>query len=456
MKKILFISFCLLTINVWGQTATFDITTYSAPKGWKKQSTQNAIQFIRQDSAKGAYCLITLYKSVPGPSTSKDNFDMAWASLVKEVMKVTTPPTMQAPSTENGWEAQSGYAPFESDGSKGIALLVSTSGYQKMVNILILTNTDIYQQEMTSFLESVNFKKPAATNQPDTPPKTIVAATGADGFAFSTTNFDDGWTSTVQSDWVEVKKGNCKVLLHYPKQGTIFPADPEPLTNAAWNILVAPRFTKLKNYKTSYINTYDRVYLASGFATENGSGQEVYIVFFRQGQTGWIEIDCPDKNTFIQQFKFNPDNIRWDSESSLMEPLARMVNYNKFAIAASDFKGSWTSDFTGMQQLYNIYTGNYAGMNVNQSSQTFQFGTGNTYNWNILAVNGMVGNSKVSQAKSAGKFSVLNNWQISFSNIEGKPKTYNAFFSCIKGARLLHMLDAQYPGSGVYTVFGKK
>jgi len=133
-----------------------------------------------------------------------------------------------------------------------------------------------------------------------------------------------------------------------------------------------------------------------------------------------------------------------------------MTSYNKFAVAASDFKGIWTSDFTGVQQLYNVYSGQYAGMNINQSSQTFQFGAGNTYNWKILAVNGMVGAVKYGQAKSAGKFSVPNNWQIQFSDIEGKPKKYNAYFSCIKGARLLMLLDAQYPGSGIYTAFGQQ
>jgi hypothetical protein len=68
----------------------------------------------------------------------------------------------------------------------------------------------------------------------------------------------------------------------------------------------------------------------------------------------------------------------------------------------------------------------------------------------------MVGDAKFAQVKSAGKFTVLNNWQIKFSEIERKPRTYNAYFSCIKGARLLHLLDAQTPSSGIYTVYGKK
>ena len=95
-------------------------------------------------------------------------------------------------------------------------------------------------------------------------------------------------------------------------------------------------------------------------------------------------------------------------------------------------------------------------MNMHQSSQTFEFGAGNTYNWKLLVVSGTTGNTKYANVKSSGKFSVLNNWQISFSDIEGKPKKYDAYFACIKGARLLMMNNAEYPGSGIFQAYGKK
>ncbi len=442
MKKLISICYLLFAVIILhAQQQTFDITTYTPPKAWKKQATESSIQFSKEDATTGTYCIIMLMKAIPGTENSKENFDAAWQTLVKEMVTVSSSPEMQAVSAENEWEVQSGYAPFESEGQKGIALLVTSTGYQKMVNIIILTNTHAYEKDMTTFLESVSFKKQlTSSNKPTTNPKVttppaVVAKN--DSYTFTTTNFDDGWTSTVQEDWVEVKKGATKVLIHYPKDGTIFPADPDVLTNAAWNILVAPRYSNLKNYKTSYISTYDRPYLGMGYATENISGKQVFILFFRQGSTGWLEIVSPDKNAFIQQYKFDPETIRWDSETDLLKSVAAMVSYNKFAIGRNDFKGTWTSDFTGVQQLYHVYTGNYAGMNINQSKETFQFTPGNNYKWVLLAVNGMVGNIKHAQVKSTGKFNVLNNWQIKFSDIEGKPKTYDVYFSCIKEARVL-------------------
>ncbi|MBK6938016.1 MAG: hypothetical protein IPH18_14900 [Chitinophagaceae bacterium] len=234
MKKIsLLFPFVLSVLFSYAQTETFDITMYKAPKGWKKEKSESAIQFSKEEAAKGTYCMISLLKSVPGTTNSKENFEAAWETVVKGMVNVTTEPEMQTPNSENGWEAQSGYGSFEMEGNKGIVLLVTSTGFEKMVNIIILTNSDVYEKEMTAFLESVSFKKtnPVATKPATNPTKPVQPATTSakkDGFAYNTTNFDDGWTSTVQEDWVEVKKGNIKVLLHYPKEGTIFPADPEP------------------------------------------------------------------------------------------------------------------------------------------------------------------------------------------------------------------------------------
>jgi Lipocalin-like domain len=171
MKNIIAILLTLSVITAAAQSETFDLVTYSPPKGWKKHPAESAIQFIKEDTAKGIYCVITLYKAVPGTANSKENFDLAWASLVKEMVTVSAAPEMQPPATENGWEAQSGYAAFEKDGTKGIVILATSTSFEKMGNIIILTNTDVYEKEMTGFLESISFKKPEAVTQP-TPPAT--------------------------------------------------------------------------------------------------------------------------------------------------------------------------------------------------------------------------------------------------------------------------------------------
>lgn len=462
MKKILYIFFFFITmatilspIEVFAQKETFDLIIYSAPGGWEKEIKENVIAYSFIDRKKMTWCQIGIYKSTISKGSIEQDFDSEWEELIKKPNNKEPQDPRNAVKETGGWQIKTGRGKFTFNNTRPIAVLTTMSGYNRCVSIVATTNSLDYMPAIEHLLASVEMKNTSTdtpvqqqTTQSDTQP----VSNGK--FTFTSTNFDDGWTSTIQNDWVEVTKGTLKVLLHYPKEGTIFPADPDVLTNAAWNILVAPRYSNLKNYKTSYIATSDRPYLGMGYAIENATGKNVFIVFFHQGYTGWLEFIAPDKNSFIQQYKFDPEAIQWDSNTELMISLVNMTGYNKFAVAASDLKGKWTSDFTGIQQLYNVYTGQYAGMNINQSNEEFIFNAGNSYTWKLLAVNGVIGNVKAVEVKSAGQFTVPNNWQIYFSKIESSARTFHAFWSCIKGARLLNLLDANAPGSGIYTKYG--
>lgn len=145
---------------------TFDIASFRAPKGWDKQVGQDAIQF--STSEKDNYCLVTLFKSLPSIGSPKENFDAAWATIVKEAVTVSTAPQMFDSDPKGEWLLAGGFAPFEKDGAKGVAVLYTASGYGKMVNALVLTNTQAYEAVLTAFLESISFKKPEV----ETPPQT--------------------------------------------------------------------------------------------------------------------------------------------------------------------------------------------------------------------------------------------------------------------------------------------
>jgi hypothetical protein len=480
MKILITLVVVLCGINSFAQQQSFDLTSFTAPQGWKKETKENIVAYTITDKKKNTWCQIQVVKSTISQGGIDEDFASEWQHLIVANYPVKDTPNIYEVQEAEGWKVKGGGGKFTFNNKDAMAMLTTMSGYNRCVSIITLTNTQDYVAQIESFMASVSFSKPntAADNTAGT--TTIATATDVPdqtaapaGFAFSTTNFDDGWTSVVKEDWVEVSKGNIKVLLHYPKAGTIFPADPEPMTNAAWNILVAPRYSNLKNYKTAYVEDFNRPYFGMGYADEIKTGKNVFIVFFRRGGD-WIEVVSPDKNSFTQEFGFDATSIRWGAISQYMggwvvdnsqgntvnadhgifDKLDNMANRNKFAVAPGDFKGKWTSDYTGVQQLYNVYTGNYAGMNMNQSNEEFVFGAQSTYNWKFLAVNGMVGNAKVSQAKSSGNLTVPNNWQVHFTMIETRARTYHAHWSCMKGARILNLLDADFPGSGIYTKYG--
>jgi hypothetical protein len=150
----------LFTTSYLAQTVdTFDISTFRTPKGWTKQAGRDAVQFSIED--KDSFCLVTLYKSVPGLGSPKQNFDAAWSTIVSEAVAVSDSPQMGEAETRGDWQILGGFAPFEKSGAKGVALLYTASGYGLMVNALVLTNSQAFEPAVTSFLESISFKKPA-------------------------------------------------------------------------------------------------------------------------------------------------------------------------------------------------------------------------------------------------------------------------------------------------------
>ncbi len=423
---------------------TFDLATYSSPKGWKKETTEAAVQFVHQDSSRNIYCIIMLMKSLPGTSVSKDNFNNAWETVVKEIVTPTTSPELQPPAIENGWELQSGTAPFEKDGEKGAVLLVTATANEKMVNAIILTNSDAYEKNISGFLGSITLAKPTAS--PQTTGEKIqpvnaeqkTTATPQTGFAFTTTNFDDGWTSVEKADWVEVTKGKSKVLLHYPTDGIkAANTDQDVMCNAAWNYLVAPRYRNIQDYKIGPgVLDWERPYYAEASLTDNATGKTVFVVLFKKA-SGWMEFIMPNKQAFIETFGVDIAKIDYYVDSKVWDQMKRMANYNKFAVALADFTGKWNNRFSNNTYYANAYTGASAGMSTYSSSQVYEFFSGSKYKWNLVAANTYGGASQFAGAKGAGTFKVVNNWQIYFSDIEGKPKTYNAYFSCVKGGRIL-------------------
>lgn len=425
---------------------TFDIASFRSPKGWNKRVSESSALISIEDKVKGAYCLLTLFKSVPSTGSPREDFDAAWQTLVKGLVNVTGAPQMQAPMKEKGWDVQSGLAPFEKDGNKGVALLVTSSGSGRMMNLLILTNTEEYQQEIETFLESITLKKPEAKAPASAPPAKQAASppASARGYAFTTTRFDDGWTSVVQEDWVQVTKGDTRVLLHYPNKSvdTYNSVLLDGLKNA-WNLLVAPRYG-IAGGEVAFrpINGFEPIEFAEAAAIEKASGKPVYVVLFKlnhsNGGGRYMEFITPDKSAFEQEFgPYHETSYGW-------EKMVKMAGYNKFGVAAADLKGKWTTGYAGFLQYADARTGASAGANTHSSAENFVFGPGDAYRWDIGVASGFVGSIKFQSAKSSGKFSVPGVWKVAFSDIEGKPRTYDARFSCIKGARILWLGDTAY------------
>lgn len=446
MKKIIFFFiFCSSATITFAQKETFDLATYIPPKGWKKEVKKNSYtSYTITNKQKKNYCQIFIMLSTTSKGGIKEDFESEWQSLVVSPYGVTDAPQLSEPTSEGGWQAEVGMAPFTFNNAKSFAMLTTMSGYNKTVSIVTVTNSQDYIPTIQKFIASVVMKKPATDNSSINNPvsKPTIQPVGNGKFAFTTTNFDDGWTSTVQEDWVQVTKGNIKILVHYPnKKADAYNSVLLDGLKNAWDVLIAPKYSSATNMEFKSSGSWESIEFAEADMVEKTTGKTVHVVFFKKnfssGAGKYIEFITPNKKAFEQEFGTYENLSANFGTGPGWDKMANMASYNKFAVAASDLQGKWTSDFSGAIQYVNAYTGFDAGMDTHASNENFQMGPGNSYKWDLGVASGQVGNIKFQSRKSSGKFSMTGNWQVNFSDIEGRPRTYNVYFSCIKGLRIL-------------------
>ena len=171
MKRSTLIVFCVLFFSIRAVCQTsdiFDISTFQPPKGWNRQAGADAVRFSIENG--DSFCLIMLFKSVPALQSPTESFDAAWATIIKEAVTVSAAPQIFPPDRKGEWQVTGGFAPFEKDGQKGVAILYTATGYGTMVNALVLTNTQAYESTLKAFLDSITFKRPAVETAPQPVP----------------------------------------------------------------------------------------------------------------------------------------------------------------------------------------------------------------------------------------------------------------------------------------------
>jgi hypothetical protein len=444
LSAIFFVLFC--SAIPAQQPEKFDISTFKVPKGWQKQISTNAVQ-IGTDGEKGV-CLITLFKAIPAGDNSKANFEASWDTIVKETVKLTAKRETQPSSVENGWTIESGFAPYESDGNKGLVMLTTLSGNQKAVNVMILMNSGAYQKEIEGFFASLDLPKITAAKEltnTTTKQNTAVNAPPTaknSGFHFTSTNFDDGWTAIEQEDFVRVTKGNIAVLIHYPnKSADAYNSVLKDGLSNAWNTLVAPRYSNAKNMEIKPIQSWESIAFMEADVTDRASGKNVHVVLFKKhlskGNGRYLEFITNTKADFEREFgAYHNDEFGWDK-------LVNMQNRNKFAITAQDLVGKWsTSDYASLTYYY-VNGGGNAGSTATSTADSFTFANSTTYSSDSAQADGVVGNQRFSRQVYKGSFSV-SDWSISMTNrFRGQTEKFQCQFEAVKGGRVLLLTDSQ-------------
>lgn len=457
--RYLFVVVIMMALHstVLGQQQTYDLVTYLEPKGWTKEVKKNIITYTKIDEARKTWCVIGVVKSTTSKGSIEADLESEWTELV---VKQYHADSMQATETMEGegWKVKSASGKFMMNESPNAVILTTFSGYNRCVSILATTNSQQFLDAITDFVGNVDLKIPESSTPLSQNVGSLPTTNGnpgsSTGFRFTTSNFDDGWTAVEEADWVRVTKGNITVLLHYAKAGTVIAADPEPHTNNAWNILVAPRYSNLRNYKVaSPPLDHQRGYLGAGDLTDNQTGRQVYVALFRKGSSNWLEVITPDKASFVAAFGADVDQIRWDTDSEIWNPLLQLFNYNKFAVAASDLTGKWASWSGSSVQYVNVYTGLDAGIGHAQSSNEIVFNANGTYNREYKGVSGSPGTGNKYYGEKNNGNAIVSNWEIQLTNaFKGETHAFSAHFEAVKGGRILHLYRGNIEDMHLYRV----
>lgn len=428
-------------------TKKYDILSFPIPA--KLQLIEEGKRLVYQVKEGNSFCQVHIWPAQQGSADPQANFKTDWDYFAGNPYKIGEPKEKQT-EKQNGWEVVTGVGVAEVE---GMPFIISVSTFtQGNISWCAITqfNDEKYTADIDRFLASIqaDAKKMKGTNNNPIISNTIINNNQpvSNGFHFTTTNFDDGWVAVPKEDWVETTKGNIKALIHYPNKVTDeYMSDGDLKLKTAWNNLVAPRYSNASNlfFKDGdlYFTLPD---YASAEMTDLATGKKLYVVLFKtqyyNGSGQYVEIIAPSQWAFEQEF----GNYETNKANKTWSALDKLQGRNKFAVAPSDLKGTWTSDFGAAISYVYVSTGLSAGMDTHASAESFQFFSGGKYEWNLSVANGMVGNIRFQSAKSTGNVTVPDNWHIKFSDIERKPRTYDAMFSCIKGLRILWLDGKAY------------
>jgi hypothetical protein len=366
--------------------------------------------------------MIMIYASGESSGNAKSDFEGDWQQFIAGQLGIKGKPELEPIAKKDGWEVVSGGAAFENEIGPSAVILRTYSGFGKTFSAAAIFNSQDSLPAIEAFASSIKLKT--------TGPGKQVNATAAkqDGYTFATSNFDDGWNAAINSDWVEVTKGDTTVLLHYGI--TITDEMRQDLSNSYWNKIAANKYNIRNLYPTNYSVLKDfPYYFVQADATEKATGKNVFVSFqviSKNGTAYCYEIVTPTRDSFARQFP-------------TMDKIEDLSGYNRFAIAKSDLIGTWQAGGGAFTQYYFVSSGNYAGMNITVSNLKYVFVNGTSYRTEVKAVTNRIYASE----KEIGKYTV-GNWDISTTDQNGKLSNFSAWFEATKGGRILHLLNKKF------------
>lgn len=159
-KTVLLCVFCVSVVISFAQKETFDLATYTPPKGWKKEVADLAAGYSIINKKDASRCQIAIYKSLPSKGSIELDFDSEWQMLVINRYKVKAPTQLNETQEADGWKIKAGGGSFMFNKKNAIAMLTTFSGYNTCFSILSTCNNEKYISDIQNFIATLELNNP--------------------------------------------------------------------------------------------------------------------------------------------------------------------------------------------------------------------------------------------------------------------------------------------------------
>ncbi|MHB1196621.1 MAG: hypothetical protein ACYC0A_07250 [Lutibacter sp.] len=166
MKKIILVlTFSAFSAITFAQKQTFDLVTYTPPKGWKKEVVDIAVGYSIINKKDASWCQIAIYKSLPSKGSIELDFDSEWQMLVINRYKAKAPTLVNETQEADGWKIKAGGGSFMFNKKNAIAMLTTFSGYNTCFSILATCNNEKYIVDIQNFIASLELNNPVKNEE---------------------------------------------------------------------------------------------------------------------------------------------------------------------------------------------------------------------------------------------------------------------------------------------------
>lgn len=449
------------------QQSSFDLFTFKQPAGWKKtlSADGNILSLEKVNQKTKNWGRINILISTRSNGSAAADFSHEWEYLAVKQYNVTGLKEMDSIAA-NGWVIKAGMGAFTYNGKKTNVMTSTFTGFGLLGTIVTMNTGAEFTDPIATFMESVGIddavaqkraklitaSDPVVKNDPAPPADTRPSAANSGNYKFNTTNFDNGWTSVIKDEWVEVTKGDMRVYLFYavPFDGDKFTGTGLAARDYYWDNYVSKYFRiETKQYRDPEI-AYDlKPDYVEGWAKDPRTGERRFIAMRLTNSSKAADIIVVSAKNEADIYKQFPR-----AYTALSNDISPMSYYNRFAVCTADIAGKWTDG--GNTEAAEFYYASpagysYGGMTVAATAADFDFHQDGTYTSHHRGAYGALSNMNTYDQTYKGRITVTD-WKVSATNRwKGQTEDMEAWFIVVRGGRILKL-----NGSVAYTLVRSK